>query len=272
VSEVKKLRLGLVGKDVSKSDSGKIHAFILQELGYDLEYENVSASVEEFDDVVRYLMGDFDGFNVTIPYKRDIMEYLDEVVGDAALFGAVNTVVSATRTGYNTDGLGFMQMLKLFGVTVFEKKVLILGAGGAGRSCAAVLKNAGADVALYRRNRTELLEICGQLGVSAAVDPERGGYDIIVNSTGVGMHDSVGVSPVSEKAFCGASIAVDLIYRPKRSEFLRLAEGLGLKIVSGEAMLFLQAYYADCYFLKKTPCEAEAENLYKRYLDCEELL
>lgn len=268
----KKLRLGLVGKDVSKSDSQKIHAFILKELGVDLEYENISTSPEGFDNAARYLMGDFDGFNVTIPYKRDIMEYLDAIEGDAAAFGAVNTVLSAKRIGYNTDGLGFMQMLKIYGVDPVGKSVLILGAGGAGRSSAVALKNAGAHVSLYQRRREALLETCEQLGVQAADDPERGGYQIIINSTGVGMHDSVGKSPVSKKAFDGAETAVDLIYKPKVSEFLRLADLRGLKTVSGGAMLFLQAYYADCYFLEKTPCESEAAELYKKYLESEELL
>ena len=269
---VKKIRLGLVGKDVSKSDSGRIHTFILSELGYQLEYESISASVEEFDSVARYLMGDFDGFNVTIPYKRDIMEYLEEVLGDAALFGAVNTVVPALKAGYNTDGLGFMQMLKIHGVNPQGKSVLILGAGGAGRSVAAVLKRAGADVSMYQRRKEELEEACEQLSVTAAKDPESGGYDIVINATGVGMHDSVGRSPVTEKAFVGAEIAVDLIYKPAVSEFLRLADCCGLKTVSGGAMLFLQAYYADCLFLGKEPCEDEAERLYKKYQQSEETL
>lgn len=268
----KKLRLGLVGKDVSKSDSQRIHVFILRELGYDVEYEKISVPQEEFDNAARYLLGDFDGFNVTIPYKRDIMEYLDSIVGDADAFGAVNTVVTSSQTGYNTDGLGFMQMLKLYGVEVVGKKVLILGAGGAGRSSAVVLKRAGACVSMYQRRREELLETCEQLGVTPEDDPERGGYDIVVNATGVGMHNTVGVSPVGACAFDGATVAVDLIYKPKISEFLRLAADCGLQTVSGGAMLFLQAYYADCYFLNKTPCESEAETLYKKYLESEETL
>ncbi len=261
----KKLRLALVGKDVSKSKSGQVHAFILGQLGVDVDYECVSASAVEFDGVMRYLMGDFDGFNVTIPYKRDVLEYLSGVDGDALLFGAVNTVVCATGMGYNTDGLGFMQALKLAGIEPKGKSVLILGGGGAGRSAAAVLKQAGAQVYVYRRNREELNELAGQLGVTAVENPEGGGYDILVNATGVGMHDSVGLSPVSAKAFEEASVAVDMIYRPAVSQFLQIAKDLGLKILNGASMLFLQAYYADCYFLGKTPSETEAESLYKKY-------
>ena len=161
----KKLRLALIGKDVSQSDSPKIHAFILSAWGYELEYEKISTDASGFDSAMRYLLGDFDGFNVTIPYKRDVMEYLDEVVGDALAFGAVNTVVPSTRSGYNTDGIGFMMMLKVHGVDVRGKSALVLGAGGAGRSTAVALKNAGAAVSLYRRNREELEETCKELGV-----------------------------------------------------------------------------------------------------------
>jgi shikimate dehydrogenase len=122
---IKKLRLGLVGKDVSKSKSEEIHCFILEELGVTCEYERFSVTADEFDSVMRRLMGDFDGFNVTIPYKRDVMGYLDEVKDDAMDFGAVNTVVTKTATGYNTDGVGFLQMLDEAGVSVENQKILV---------------------------------------------------------------------------------------------------------------------------------------------------
>ena len=261
----KKLRLGLVGKDVSKSDSEKIHKFILGEWGVACEYQRFSVLPNEFDNAVRTLLGDFDGFNITIPYKRDIFEYLDEITGDALSCGSVNTVVCATRKGYNTDGVGFLQMLALSGIKTNGKKVLVLGAGGSGRSTAVALKNAGARVWLYRRTQAELQETCEQLGVEPAKDLQKGGYDIVINCTGVGMHDTVGISPVSEKAFCGASVAVDLIYAPAQSEFLRIANRLGLQTLNGAAMLFYQAYYADCLFLGDEAEQKEAERLYLAY-------
>lgn len=261
----KKLRLGLIGKDVSKSTSGRIHTFILKEMGVDCAYESFSVTGEDFDFAMRRLLGDFDGFNVTIPYKRDVFEYLDEVEGDALACGAVNTVITSTRRGYNTDGVGFLLMLQTSGIAVAGKRVLILGAGGSGRSCAATLKNAGADVSMYRRNKSELDEVCEQLGVKAAQTPEAGGFDIIINCTGVGMHDTEGKSPVSERAFKGATTAVDLIYTPAQSEFLRQANQAGLKTINGAAMLFYQAYYADCLYLERNPSVEEAKNLYKKY-------
>ena len=262
----KKLRLGLVGKDVSKSDSEKIHKFILGEWGVACEYQRFSVASNEFDNAVRTLLGDFDGFNITIPYKRDIFEYLDEITGDALSCGSVNTVVCATRKGYNTDGVGFLQMLALSGIETNGKKVLVLGAGGSGRSTAVALKNAGARVWLYRRNQAELQETCEQLRVEPAKDLQKGGYDIVINCTGVGMHDSVGKSPVESGVFAGASVAVDLIYTPAQSEFLRLAKTQGLQTLNGASMLFFQAYSADCLYLNREPSKGEAETLYQKYL------
>ena len=261
----KKLRLGLIGKDVSKSKSEEMHRFILTELGVACEYERFSVTVDEFDSVMRRLMGDFDGFNVTIPYKRDVMGYLDEVEGDAMDFGAVNTVVTQTATGYNTDGVGFLQMLYEAGVAVENKKILVLGGGGAGRSTAAALKKAGASVWMYQRRRDKLEETCAELGIFAADSANQGGFDILINCTGVGMHESVGISPVEDGAFDGATAAIDLIYEPIQSEFLRQAKLLGLKTLNGDAMLFYQAYYADCLYLDMQPSGEQAVALYKKY-------
>lgn len=266
MKKIKELSLGLVGKDVSKSNSERIHKFILGEWGISCNYERFSVSPDNFDIAMRRLLGDFDGFNITIPYKRDVFEYLDGIEGDAVACGAVNTVVNATRHGYNTDGVGFILMIESAGINVQGKKVLVLGAGGSGRSTAVALKNAGANVYMYRRNKAELEEVCFQLGVSPTDNPESGGYDILVNCTGVGMHDTEGKSPVGVAAFAGAQAAVDLIYTPQKSEFLRLAQGQGLTICNGAAMLFYQAYYADCLFLDKKPLRKEAENLYQKYV------
>ena len=262
----RKIRLALIGKDVSKSESKAIHTFIFTQWGIDCEYECFSVDKENFDNAMRRLLGDFGGFNVTIPYKRDVMEYLDSVEGDAFDFSAVNTVCCSNRVGYNTDGVGFLMMLRFSGIAVEKKRILVLGAGGSGRSTAAVLKKAGAEVFLYQRNREKLMETASEIGVKIANDPEEGGYDILINCTGVGMHESEGFSPVTEKAFRGASVAIDLIYTPQESEFLRLAKMQDLQILNGEKMLFYQAYYADCLYTGKTPNEAEAAVFCQRYL------
>ena len=266
MNKEKTLRLGLIGKDVSKSLSPEIHAFILSAWGYGLEYESFSVDKQDFDATMTTLLGDFDGFNVTIPYKRDVMEYLDGLQGDAIRFGAVNTVVGSSRQGYNTDGVGFMKMLAFAGVEVKGKRALVLGGGGAGRSTISSLKKGGATVALYQRNEAKRKETCLQLDAIEEVNPNAQGYDILVNCTGVGMHDTVGLSPVREEAFLGAEAAVDLIYEPKETEFMAQAKRQGVKAIGGLAMLFYQAYYADCLFVGKKADDGEAEALFKDYL------
>ncbi len=257
------LRLGLIGKDVSKSVSPAIHKFILGKLGYQCEYESFSVDNDGFDWAIRRLLGDFDAFNITIPYKRDVMEYLEHIEGDALLFSAVNTVINDTRTGYNTDGVGFLLMLRLAGIEVKGKRVLVLGGGGAGRSTAAALKSEGAQVFLYQRNREHLEETCKNLGIFPALPSD--GFDILINATGVGMHDSEGRSPVGKEVFAGATAAIDLIYVPEKSEFLRLAEDCGLQILNGSPMLFYQGYFADCLFLGLTPDDKQAEAFYTEF-------
>lgn len=262
----KSLKLGLIGKDVSKSNSERIHTFILGKLGYGCEYTRVSVGQEGFLEKAKELMGTCDGFSVTLPYKLEIFKLLDGAVGDAVDFGAVNTVVTAEKKGYNTDGVGFMQMLRAANIPFEGRRVLILGAGGAGRSTAVALKNAGASVYLYQRRKNLLEEVCKELGVSVCEDAEAFEGEIIINATGVGMHDTEGVSPVSERAFIGKQAAIDLIYIPKESEFLRLAKAQGLQTLNGAAMLFYQAYYADCLYLKRQADSEEAKKLYLEFL------
>ncbi len=262
---MKKIRLGLVGKDVSASTSDRIHTFILKQFGYDCDYEKISVSSEEFDLAMRRLLGDFDGFNVTIPYKRDVMEYLDGVQGDAFAYGAVNTVVAKTRLGHNTDGAGFLLMLQTAGFAVAGKRILVLGGGGSGRSSAVALKNAGARVYMYQRRQDKLEETCKELGITPAEHVELGGYDLVVNATGVGMHDTVGDSPVTATAFLSAEGAIDLIYEPAETEFLRLARAQGIPTCNGKSMLFYQAYFADCLYLGRTPDAEQAKAFYQIY-------
>ena len=273
------LKLAVIGKDVSKSDSPAIHRFVLGKLGDGCSFERISIPPAEFSARAEALFQEYDGFNVTIPYKGDIIPYLKELCGDAPKFGAVNTVVTSERAGYNTDGFGFLLMLENAGVEVRNKRVLVLGAGGAGRSCIGKLIGAGAQVFAYERDHERLLSVHREFGgFTPLTEVPLVPYDVIINCTGVGMHDTVGKTPsvrfsdgtekpVDEQllALCGA--AVDLIYVPKESEFLRIARGLGKKTVSGGAMLFYQAYYADCIYLKREPNAEEAKRLYTLFTE-----
>ena len=264
------LKLAVIGKDVSKSDSPKMHRFILGKLNEGCEYDTVSIPPEEFSSRAENLFEKYDAFNVTIPFKADIIPFLKETRGDAKKFGAVNTVVTRERAGYNTDGYGFLLMLENAGISVKNKTVLVLGAGGAGRSCIFKLVEAGAKVFAYERNAERLRLVHQEIGGFTPLESiPNAPFDIIVNCTGIGMHDTEGRSPVGEELLekCGA--AVDLIYVPKKSEFLRLAENKGKPIVNGAAMLFYQAYMADCIYLKRQANASEAKAFFQEYTEVE---
>ncbi len=270
------MRLAVVGKDVSKSTSPAIHEFILHSFSASCSYERVSLPPEEFSAHAEELFTRFDGFNVTIPFKGEILPFLKGLRGDAEVFRAVNTVVTSTRLGYNTDGYGFMLMLQNAGVEVKGRSVLVLGAGGAGRSCIKKLADGGADVYAYERDYPRLLSVKEELGgFTPLADIPLRPFDILLNCTGIGMHDTEGQTPeislegrktpVNEALLSLAGTAVDLIYVPKESELLRIARSLGKKTVNGEAMLFYQAYLSDCIFLGETPESDEAGRLWNEY-------
>ena len=260
------MKLGVVGKDVSKSTRPQIHKFITKRLGIEITYDKLSIPENEFDDRIESILSEYDGLNFTIPYKLTVIPRLKKIAGDAPLFGAVNTVNTKDLTGYNTDGLGFMLMLKNNGAEVSGKKYLIIGAGGAGRSVAKKLLDGGADVSVYDRNSESAERVAEEFaGVKnlAEILPEN--YYGIVNASGVGMHRTEGISPVGEELLSLCEVAIDLIYVPKKSEFLRIAESLDKKIINGEAMLFYQAYFADCIYFNLTPNEEQAKQLFEEF-------
>lgn len=264
---MKILNLALIGKDVSMSHSPEIHAFIAEKLGYAINYQKLSVPEDKFEEQIGGIINKYDGFNVTIPYKLSIMPHLQKISGYASEFGAVNTVKTSTCTGYNTDGLGFKLMLKSNGVNVEGKEVLVLGAGGAGRSVAKTLSDGGAKVFLYNRSFEKAASVAKEFGgVTALKTLENQPYFAIINATGVGMHNTVGKSPVGDGLIELCEVAVDLIYNPAKTEFLRIAESLNKKIVNGFGMLFYQAYYSACIFAGITPDEKSAKALFREFL------
>lgn len=259
-------KLAVVGKDVSKSTSPQIHCFIAKKLNLAISYEKISVPEQEFENRIQSLLNDYDGLNVTIPYKISVIPRLNKIEDDAKVFGAVNTVNCKTLTGYNTDGLGFSLMLKNNGIAVAGKSALLLGAGGAGRSVAKKLTDNGATVFVYDRNGENALNLQKEFnGVKALNNIENIPYYLIVNATGVGMHKTEGLSPVGEELLKLCTVAVDLIYCPEESKFLQIAKTYGKQTVNGKAMLFYQAYYADCIFFGLTPDEAQAKKLYNEF-------
>lgn len=261
------MKLAVIGKDVSRSTSPEMHKFIAKELGREITYDKISVPEEQFEEKIDGLLKEYDGLNITIPFKLAVIPHLKKLEGDAPVFGAVNTIRTSTLTGYNTDGIGFMLMLTTAGVNAKGKRVLLLGAGGAGRSVAKKLLDDGAEVEVYDKNTANAEAVAAEFdGVKCVKEITCEERYLIINATGVGMHKTVGISPVGEDILSKCEVALDLIYQPEKSRFLEIAETLGKKIINGRAMLFYQAYYAECIYLGITPSDSVAERLFGAYL------
>ena len=177
--------------------------------------------------------GDFTGINVTIPYKKDVIPYLDALSDTAKRLGAVNTIVRRDRklVGHNTDYFGFSSMVQRTGLDIKGKKVLVLGSGGASNTAVAVLEEMGADVVVISRNGENNYNNL-HLHRDASV---------IVNATPVGMYPNTGVSPVDLALFPTLEGVLDIIYNPARTKLLLDAQARGLVTENGLWMLVAQA-------------------------------
>ena len=221
------MQCGLLGRKLGYSYSPQIHAH-LGDYSYGL-YEKEPEELESF-----LKSGDFTGLNVTMPYKKDVIPYLDELSDVAQQLGAVNTIVrrsDGSLIGHNTDFFGFRTMVADSGLSVSGKKVLVLGSGGASNTAVAVLESLGAQVVIISRTGENHY---GNLHLHADAS-------VIVNTTPVGMYPLVGVSPVDLAWFPYLEGVLDIVYNPARTQLLLEAEKRGIVAMNGLKMLVAQA-------------------------------
>jgi shikimate dehydrogenase len=220
-------------------------------------YIPVEVKPENLETVVRGISKmNFDGFNVTIPHKIEIMKYLDETDEYARCIGAVNTVKikDGRLKGYNTDGIGFLRSFQeSTGDSIEGKSVLIMGSGGASRAVSMTLALNKAKK-MYICNRTfdkasNLADdIKKQTGIqceAVTFDPEEikkalQDTDVLINTTSVGMSPNMEESPL-DKSFLDKRLTVcDIVYNPRKTRLLKDAEEKGCRIVEGLPMLVYQ--------------------------------
>jgi shikimate dehydrogenase len=252
-------KLFLIGKSLKHSISPFIHNRILSEFDIDAIYSNLelldTEMLKEFVEMVRK-DEDVVGFNITIPYKEDILEFCDEVSEDVRIIKAANTVKKedGKLLAYNTDWIGFKRSLEDRGVDVKDKKILVLGSGGAAKACIYGLYRMGAKE-VFVTNRTyekaeKLKEVFQDILKILPVEWLRRyefKYDIIINTTSVGMFPNIENSPFDfENYVAGVPVFVyDMIYNPLKTAFLKEAEKKGIKIENGLKMLVYQAIEAE---------------------------
>lgn len=238
------MRCGLLGRKLGHSYSPQIHAM----LG-DYEYLLYEKEPEMLEDFLK--SGDFDGLNVTIPYKKSVIPFCAELSETAREIGSVNTLIrraDGTLYGDNTDVFGFEGMLRHSGISVDGRKALVLGSGGASVTACAVLKKLGARaVTVISRTGENNYD-----NLSAHADAE-----IIVNTTPVGMYPQNGEKAVDLRIFPRCCGVLDVIYNPVRTALLLQAEELGIPNEGGLFMLVAQAKRSSELFTGNTIADSE---------------
>jgi len=247
----------LLGNPLGHSVSPPMHNRVFQSLGMDYCYLPVEVSDENLEKVFAGLTRmNVAGFNVTIPHKIRIMEYLDELDPLAATIGAVNTIcVQDGKTkGYNTDGIGFIRMLEEeTGISVEGKRFFLLGCGGAARAISMTLAYQGAEkIIICNRTRAKAealaAEINDKIRNCAEVVGESTGEQaralnncaVLINCTSLGMHPAENVLPLDESLLLPHLIVVDIVYNPLMTRLLLAAKAKGCSIVAGLGMLIYQ--------------------------------
>lgn len=242
------LKCGLLGEKLGHSYSPQIHSMLA-----DYEYELFEKSPEELEAFLK--SGEFDGLNVTIPYKKAVMPYCTELSPTAGQIGSVNTIVrrsDGSLYGDNTDAFGFENLIVHNGIEVKGKKALVLGTGGASVTAQAVLKNLGASevVVISRRGEDNYENIAKHRDA-----------EIIANTTPVGMYPNNGKAAVDLAQFPKLSGVLDVVYNPARTALLLQAERLGIPCAGGLYMLVSQAKRSCELFTGKSIPDSEIDRI-----------
>jgi len=250
---------GLLGEKLGHSMSPEIHNRIFKYAGIDGEYKLFPVKREELGKYMNDVRsGNIKGLSVTIPYKTDVIKYLDGVSEEAEYIGAVNTICMKgdKLIGFNTDSLGFKKTLENNDIQVKGKNAAILGTGGASKAVKFVLESMGAaSVDLFSRTPNS-----SQKGYKEIDKNHK--YQIIINATPLGMSPNTDSSPIEKETIGNAEAVVDLIYNPMETKLLGYAKGAGKKAVNGMYMLIAQAVKAQEIFNSVKIDEGTAQKIY----------
>ena len=243
-------KYGLLGEKLGHSFSPRIHSLLF---GYPYELVEVPR-----DRLAAFFENtDLAGFNVTIPYKKEVISFCREISPQAEAIGSVNTVVrreDGSWYGDNTDYFGFVYMAKQSGVELSDKKALVLGSGGASLTVQTALKDLGAKVTVISRKGPDNYENLTRHEDAA----------VIVNTTPLGMYPNNGEAAVDLKHFPKAELVLDLIYNPSRTALLLQAERLGIPAFGGLSMLVAQAKKAGEIFTGTAVSDERMETVLKQ--------
>ena len=247
-------RYGCIGKTLKHSFSKEIHALLA-----DYEYELIELDEREIDGFFK--KRDFAAINVTIPYKRTVMAYMDEVSAIAWRIGAVNTIVNreGRLCGYNTDYYGMKALIERVGVDMAGKKVLVLGTGGTSRTARVVAEDMGAAQVLT----VSRSEKPGSITYEAAI-LRHSDAQVIINTTPSGMYPDCDECPIEVEDFPQLVGVIDAVYNPLRTNLVLDAQERGIPAEGGLYMLVMQAVYAVEHFLDVKIPKATADAVFAK--------
>ena len=250
------MRYGLIGEKLGHSFSKDIHERIA-----DYTFDLIPLSKEEFKTFME--KKEFTALNVTIPYKKDVIPYLDEMDEHAKAIGAVNTIVNrdGKLKGYNADFTGFLYMVKKHNVHMEGKKVLIIGNGGASAAIQAVVQHESAGSMVI----VDVVPGNGAISYdemfSSHLDAE-----IIINTSPIGMYPRIGNAPIDISMFHKCEAVLDVIYNPILTRLCFEAQEMDIKRVNGLEMLIAQAKQSVEFFLDKSIDDQIIDDIYQDML------
>ena len=230
---------GLIGYPLGHSFSRKFFTEKFDKEGIDAQYLNFEIpSIEEFPNIIES-HPDLRGLNVTIPYKQQVMQYLDDISPEAKAIGAVNVVKveKGHLTGYNSDVIGFVESIRPL-LKPHHRKALILGTGGASKAINYGLREKlGLETLFVSRKAREGMITYEDIDTTLMRD-----YEVIVNCSPVGMHPHVDECPdLPYEAMTDRNLLYDLVYNPLQTLFMQRGAAQGATTKNGLEMLHLQA-------------------------------
>ncbi len=274
---------GLLGSPVAHSLSPAMHNYSFSELGIDAVYLAFDVGQEKLAKTVRVLRDlNVYGFNLTMPDKKAVIPCLDELSTAARLIGAVNTVVNrdGRLIGHNTDGVGYVESVLSQGVEIKGKTVTVLGAGGAASAAAVQMALDGAGRIHIVNRRSGSFEEARRLAdkisketscrcdLTALEDTDAlgeviGESDLLTNATSVGMAPDTDACPIPDASMLPSSLVVsDIIYNPRRTKLMEMAQAAGCRTFNGMYMLLYQGAAA---FRLWTGQEMPVEKVREKY-------
>jgi shikimate dehydrogenase len=268
----------IIGDPVQHSLSPVIHNAAFNEVGLNLVYVAFNVGVTELKDAIlgAKTLG-IHGLNITMPHKHSVMNYLDKINMTAKNIGAVNTILNKNGIliGYNTDGAGAMLALKENGICTEEKKLVLLGAGGAAKAIAYQAAQEVEELVILNRTVEKAKQLAkilqsfnakviGKMLSNNVLYKELTTANILVNATSVGMYPDNNNSPVPSDLLTSDLCVMDIIYNPLNTKLLNDAKYAGAKTITGVDMLIYQGAVA---FEIWTKCTAPVEVMKKAALN-----